>query len=154
MRYTKSLGTVAVLLLVSPVVLHAVFAVVPGMESYVVASQSMAPAITAGSLVYVADTGTYEVGDVVTFRRGGHTVTHRVVEVKPDGYVTKGDANDGPDAPITRDQIVGEVVLSIPLYGYLFDVASTPAGYGVLIVVPALLLVGIELRQYLDDDRP
>lgn len=146
MKFTKSVGIILIILLVSPIVLHAIFTVVPGMNSYIVTSQSMAPAISAGSLVYVADTGEYEVGDVITFQRDGKLVTHRIVEAGSDSYVTKGDANDRRDAPITRSQIVGEVLFTIPLYGYFFDFASTPLGYGVLIIIPALLLIWVELR--------
>jgi len=147
----RYLGPLLAVLLVSPIALHVAFTLAPGAGSYVVASNSMSPAISAGSLVYVVDAGEYKVGDVVTFRRDGTLVTHRIVETGPDHYVTSGDANDGPDAPIPPDAIVGEVVLSLPLYGYFFDVASTPIGYGLLVVVPAFLLIVLELRQYVGE---
>lgn len=147
MKLTEHLGAVLLILVVSPVALHGIFTVVPGVNSYVVASQSMAPAISAGSLIYVADTGDYHVGDIVTFQRDEKLVTHRIIENESNRYVTKGDANDGPDAPITANQVVGEVVLAIPLYGYFFDFASSPIGYGLLVVVPAFLLIWIELRK-------
>lgn len=147
MDRAKTLGGVLLLLLVLPIALHAVFVAVPSANSYVVGSQSMSPAIPAGSLIYVVDTGEYDVGDVVTFERGGATITHRIVERTDDGYVTKGDANDRRDAPISRSQIVGEVVLALPFYGFFFDVAGSPLGYGLLVVVPALLLLWLELRD-------
>lgn len=146
-RFPKYLVALVLVLVVSPIVLHVLFTLFPGTGSYVVATQSMAPSIPAGSLVYVVGSGEYAVGDVVTFRHDGDLVTHRVVEAEPDHYVTKGDANDGRDAPVPHDRIVGEVVFSVPLYGYFFAVASTPVGYVLLVVVPAALLVGIELRR-------
>lgn len=151
MKSTKVLSTILLVLLVSPIILHAILTVLPGTGSYFVASESMAPAISAGALIYVVDTGQYGVGDVVTFQRAGKSVTHRIVETKEETYVTKGDGNDGRDAPITEDQIVGEVVVSIPLYGYLFTLASTPLGVGLLVVVPALMLLRSELQQYTDN---
>lgn len=150
MKSTKFLSTVLLVLLVSPILLHGILTVMPGTGSYFVASQSMAPAISAGSLIFVVDTGQYGVGDVVTFQRAGKSVTHRIVETKGDTYVTKGDGNDGRDVPIAHDQIVGEVVLSLPLYGYLLAIASTPLGVGLLVVVPALVLLRSELQQYTD----
>lgn len=147
MKFRKYLVVLALVLVASPIVVHVLFALLPGTGSYVVVTQSMAPSIPAGSLVYVVETGEYTVGDVVTFRHDGKLVTHRVVEVESDRYVTRGDANDGRDAPVSHDRIVGEVVFSVPLYGYFFAVASTPTGYVLLVVVPAVLLVGIELRQ-------
>ena len=45
-------------------------------------------------------------------------VYHRVVEKTPKWYVTKGDANNGPDAaPVTRENYVGEVLIRLPMEG-------------------------------------
>lgn len=147
MTKTRYLSTFLLVVTVSPIVGHVIFTLVPGAGSYVVATGSMAPSITAGSLIYVIDTGEYNVDDVVTFQREGEVVTHRIVAVESDHYVTKGDANDGRDAPVSHDQVIGKVVFSVPLYGYFFAIASTPIGYGLLIVIPSVLLIWIELRQ-------
>lgn len=135
-----------VVLTVSPIIGHIVFLLLPGAGSFVVATQSMAPSIAAGSLIFVVDSGGYEVGDVVSFRRDGKVVTHRIVEVNSDHYITKGDANDGRDAPVSRDQVMGKVIFSVPLYGYFFTLASSSIGYLLLVVLPSVLLIWIELR--------
>jgi len=92
-------------------------------------SDSMEPAVGQGDGYLLVSTGEYEPGDVVTFRSAerGEFVTHRVVGVTDDGYVTKGDANPSTDQagglpPVTDDQVLGEV----------------PQVAGTLVVVPNL----------------
>ena len=84
------------------------------MKAYVVASSSMEPAITAGSVVYV--------GDIVSFQAGDAMVTHRIVSVDREHgmAVTKGDANQVCDsAPLSLDAVEGKVRFHIPGIGYL-----------------------------------
>lgn len=148
MTGTRLLPNVIAALLLAPILAYASFAVAPGAAGFVVTSGSMAPAIGAGSIVYVADTGNYERGDVISFHRGDSVVTHRVIAVTEDGYRTAGDANDRPDGrPVPDDRVVGEVLLSVPLYGFLLAFATTPHGYLGLVLAPGLLLVGLELRD-------
>lgn len=133
--------------LLAPVLLHAAFVLVPGLASYVVVSPSMEPAIGAGSVVYLVGADEYDVGDVVTYDDGRRLVTHRIVDRTEAGYVTRGDANDGDDETVPSDSIVGRVVFSVPLYGYLFRAAATTFGYVFLVAVPSALLVGYEVRR-------
>lgn len=62
-----------------------------------VASGSMEPTMPQGS-VFMAVAGDPEVGDIVVFAAAtGERVVHRVVAIRPDGLVTKGDANERDD---------------------------------------------------------
>lgn len=68
-------------------------------------------------------------GEIVTFKvgnDGNSYLTHRMVEKleelngeKGDFLVTKGDANDTTDPPISADQVLGKVVFIIPKMGNL-----------------------------------
>lgn len=102
-----------------------------------VETDSMAPTIEAGDgfiAVPAGLAGPIEPGDVVVFDaqqlHGGGYVTHRVVGVTDEGYVTKGDANPFTDQsasweepPVQREQIVavalqvGGTVVVIPKVG-------------------------------------
>lgn len=136
----------ALALLLAPVVAHLAFGVLPGFGSYAVLSGSMQPTLEPNSIVYVHQTDDYRVGDVIAFARGGSVVTHRVVEVKPEGLVTKGDDNDAPDPwRVQRDDVRGEVVASVPLYGHLVRFASTTVGFVVTVVLPGVALLLREL---------
>lgn len=94
-----------------------------------VETDSMEPTLNAGDgfvAVPAAIAGGVEEGDVVTYRaeelHGGDLTTHRIVDERDAGYVTKGDANyvtdqDEGEPPVTEGQIVavalqidGEVV--------------------------------------------
>lgn len=148
MRRTALAALVVVALL--PVVAHVAVSFLPGFAGFVVGSGSMEPAVDGGSLVYVQDTGEYEPGDVITFRVGEQVVTHRVVDETPRGYVTKGDANDAPDEwRVTDEQVVGELVFAVPLYGTLLNLVSTPLGYAVAVFLPASFLLALEVRELL-----
>ena len=108
-----------------------------------------------GSLVCVerVDPQDLVAGDVITYvdaQDSNVPVTHRVVEndLAEWELVTKGDANEQSD-PITVSygQVVGKVVFSIPLLGYLAVAVSTPVGKisnALLIVVGLLLCIAAD----------
>lgn len=123
-------------------------------ESFVVQSDSMAPSIAAGSVVLVSDVPAADImeGDVITYQRGGdQPITHRVVEIRDDGqFVTKGDANEDSDPqPVPTDAVLGEVTFHVPLIGYVIAFAGTDLGLIMLVVIPAALLLVLEVRDIL-----
>ena len=67
-------------------------------------------------------------------------MAHRVVEISDDEIITKGDANNTADEPISREQVVGRVAFSIPLVGYLVTAIKTPIGTLVMIGLAVFLL--------------
>src|SRR5262249_5841110 len=71
---------------------------------------SMWPAVPEGSLIAVfpCPTGELRRGDLVTFRRGGSIVTHRVVRVDERGRVRAwGDSLATPDAWLEPPDVLG-----------------------------------------------
>ncbi len=93
-----------------------------------IASGSMEPALATGSLAVITPPPEHlQPGMVITFVGDGRLVTHRVVEVRPDGFpVTQGDANNTPDK-FGSVTVVGQVVFTIPLLGFVLPQASPPA---------------------------
>jgi signal peptidase len=130
-----------------------------GLETLVVLSGSMEPALPVGGMVYVRSLPPEDlrVGDIVTFTLPGGDVraTHRVVELRPDeqAVVTKGDANEDADGPIAYERLVGKVVWSVPRLGRLVTVIQSrqgiPLGAGVLI----LLVLTAFLPEIFKPDR-
>lgn len=96
-----------------------------GFHPSVVGSGSMRPAIEVGDVVIVKKVSPDEirVGDVIQYWESHYTVTHRVVDVQHNGnqkiFITKGDANDVVDEPVTDDRVVGKVVFVIPKIGLI-----------------------------------
>ncbi|WP_248518022.1 signal peptidase I [Salinarchaeum laminariae] len=112
-----------------------------------VSSNSMEPTIDEGdAFVSIPQplAGDIEEGDVIVYEAreldGGGLTTHRVVEVRDDGYVTKGDNNpftdqDGPEPIVTDEQVKAEVlqvgghVVTIPFLGTLVEgIGSVASG--------------------------
>ena len=122
-----------------------------GMQSMVVLTGSMEPAIPAGSIVLVKKADGYAEGDILTFKnKAGVLVTHRLVErvSSAEGlrYRVKGDANDAPDADLVLpDDVVGAGIFHIPQVGKLSRFLKTPTGFIGLIIAPAVIFISYEL---------
>ena len=107
-----------------------------GFQSAAVLTGSMSGAIEAGDLILVHAEKEYAAGDIILFEESGGTrVTHRIVQKTPQGFVTKGDANDTEDAgAVLPEQILGKVVLVVPYLGRAVQLLKTPAGLLLLFV--------------------
>lgn len=111
-----------------------------GIGSAVVLSGSMEPEISVGDLLMIYESKNYEVGDVVVYQSGRIAVTHRIVSISGDEVITRGDANNAEDEPITLERIKGKVVMIIPCVGYLVNIIKTPLGTFAIIALAVLLL--------------
>jgi signal peptidase len=147
---------VAAVLLVG---LTAYLAPAVGGRALAIRSGSMAPAIGVGALAFAVpqDPATLEAGDVVTVRLAGGTIlTHRIdAVVQQDDrrmFRLRGDANPAPDPVlVTQDQLLGRVVISIPLLGFLLALMSMPVGVLALLSIGATLLAAAWLVDELAD---
>jgi len=143
------IAAIALLLIVS------VFPITGNYKLMIVQSGSMAPAIKMGSVVMVKPADDYKIGDVITFGPYSRTkapTTHRIYDVKVEGgnpiYITKGDANNAPDArEIKKSDILGKVLFSVPYMGYAVDFAKKPIGFALIIIVPAAVIVFDEIKK-------
>lgn len=109
-----------------------------GYSLFEVQTGSMEPEISAGDWIIVKNQKDYEPNDVVTFEIDGEFVTHRIVQKYGDTFVTQGDANNAKDEPITKEQIVGEEVKTLPTLGILRKTILNP-----------IVLIGLIIVLYL-----
>jgi signal peptidase I len=120
--------------------------VLGGATSYVVPrGASMEPAVSSGDLSIVRSRSAYQVGDVAAYRNTAlhRVVIHRIVAVQDGAYTFKGDANSFVDPqPVLREQIVGELSVSVPLLGSLLLWLTTPVNALLL-----MALVGLVVRD-------
>lgn len=120
-----------------------------GWTPVVITGGSMRPHILPGDVVMVGDLERPAgAGAVLTFRApaADGLVTHRVVEVLPEGYRTRGDANGVDDsAVVAPGDVVGSGRLLIPLLGrplaWLSAGAVLPAAGWLLGTVLAVVVV-------------
>jgi signal peptidase len=120
-------------------------------------SGSMEPALNVGGAVIIKSVDPYhdiEVGDIIAYRSPvtENRTCHRVVEINYIGlqpnFVTKGDANEGPDPYIVYpSNVIGEEVYHIPYFGYFTNFARTDLGLILLLVVPGVLIIASEVRN-------
>ena len=105
-----------------------------GYTYFEVASGSMSPTIEKDDMVIVKLNSDYEQEDIVTYKLNGDFITHRVKRIDSSTITTKGDANNTKDAPISKDNILGRVVLIIPKAGVWKKVFMTPKVLILLII--------------------
>ena len=79
---------------------------------YNVKTGSMEDNIHVGDYILIVKKDDYQVGDVVTFRKSGGFITHRIINKKGDIITTKGDANNIEDDNIEKKNIIGKVIIS------------------------------------------
>jgi signal peptidase len=112
---------------------------------------SMEPAIPVGSVVVIkpVDPETLKVGDIICFQLSEPTsITHRIINITNEGFITKGDANEDPDQWIVKkENVIGKAVFTIPFIGYIGYFVRTPIGFILLIIIPASLIIIIEIRN-------
>ncbi len=130
-----------------------------------VLSGSMEPSLQVGSLVVSrpVDPETVLIGDIITFRlnqRDVTLVTHRVNGIghsSPLYFETRGDANKSPDPfTVPARNVVGKIVLHLPYAGYATEFLKTPFGFVLGLLVPALIVIVMYLRniwRFLNRDK-
>jgi len=97
-----------------------------GFQPNIIASGSMTPTLDIGDIAVTVQTHpeAIKVGDIIQYWREGEPapIIHRVIETYKSGgttyFVTKGDANNAPDDPITPTQTVGKLIITIPKLGW------------------------------------
>ena len=120
-----------------------IFGIVP----YVVLSGSMEPTIETGSLCFINKNTKIEdvkENDIIAFKLSdGTLVTHRAIEIKDTGIVTKGDNNNGADSnEVKKDNFVGKNLFWIPKVGYVVKAFQTTSGK-IIIITSIVLLFAV-----------
>lgn len=119
-----------------------------GCGSMVVITGSMSNTINKGDLIIVKRTNDYKLGDIVTYiASNGEVITHRLINYEDEAktmFIAKGDANPSSDImPVKADQIVGEVVLTIPKVGLFFDWVLHDGGIIYILALIAVVIAGV-----------
>lgn len=122
-----------------------------------IASGSMGKGLSKGSLALIKPQKSYQLNDVITFQVAARgRVTHRLVQIEKIGnrqfFTTKGDANADDDIEkIADSQIIGRVLFSMPLLGYVIGSTRTIPGLIIFIIIPGTLIVFEELKKIIKE---
>ena len=111
-----------------------------GYFSAIINSGSMEPAFSKNDLLILKGADGYQTNDVITYvSQRGSLITHRIMTVLEDGYITQGDANNIPDEKIYGQQVLGKVVYAIPGVGGVIAGITSPLGLVFLIGIFLLI---------------
>ena len=123
-----------------------------GYGTFVLYGSSMEPAIKVGSLLLAkpVNVDDLKVDDIIVFRlhNSGTTMTHRIMGIRQeDGqryFQTKGDASTSADPlEVTLEDGAQRVAYHMPYLGYFVDFAKGTTGMILLLVLPAIGLLGL-----------
>lgn len=96
-----------------------------GQKPLVVISGSMEPTLKVGGILYYEKTNIedFKKGDILVYRLNKHIISHRIVDITDNGFITKGDNNVSIDTyEVNNSQVIGKGTdWSIPYIGYYAD---------------------------------
>jgi signal peptidase len=124
---------------------------------HTIVSESMTPLINVGDVVALnkrVKAEDIKVGDIIAFRAPGVDipVTHRVIVASDvEGEITfrtQGDALEEADPwTLSPEQLLGRIIFHIPKLGHLTKLLRTKYGFGLLMVIPAFMILVLEARE-------
>ena len=112
------------------------YANICGYTFFEVVTGSMANTINIGDVIIVKINSNYEENDIIVYEKEKSYITHRIIEIKEDGIVTKGDNNNTEDEIINKEQILGKVIKVIPKVGTIKRIILEPS-----IIVSIILII-------------
>lgn len=124
-----------------------------GYKAYIITTDSMRPNIKVGDIVIVEQVEEEKlmIGDVITMKKAGEIITHRIVEVVEEEeteYITKGDNNNIEDLETVKyNQIEGKKILKIPAFGNAIWLLQSKI-YSILLIIVILIILYITIKKY------
>jgi len=93
-----------------------------------ITSGSMWPVLKVGDMVLIKGVNSkndISIGDIIVYKNPLGFTIHRVIQKNANTVITKGDANNVSDSPVTYDEVIGKTVnfknspLRIPYLGQI-----------------------------------
>ncbi len=117
-----------------------------GFRVFKVATGSMEPTITVGSVIVVKKTDDLEMGDIITYQDSRGYTTHRIVDITEESITTRGDANPINDEPITRESVIGKVIVHLNIFGFIVYFFKNPVSWILIFLIGVLLLFIVPVK--------
>lgn len=142
------------IVLITLVMIYSVLPISNNFKILTVLSGSMNPKISTGSIVIVVPANDYKINDVITFKnsKSETPITHRIIEMQVNSgvlyYITKGDANNGPDRELVmKSDVIGKMLFSIPFIGYVIEFIRKPLGLLLVVLIPCVAIICEEIYK-------
>ena len=127
-KLLKKIIDVIFVIVIILLVLYFVLRLMGKIEISEVETGSMEDGIHPGDYVLIYKKNIYNVGDIITFKKDGYYITHRIVKKHKKDIITKGDANNTEDEAINVGSIVGKVILVGGILNMIIDYKYGIAG--------------------------
>lgn len=126
-----------------------------GYKPLVIISGSMEPILKVGGILYYKeiDTQEYKNNDIVVFKASKYLISHRIVEITDDGFITKGDANKNIDSnKVYFNKALGKGTnWSIPYIGYYADFIYK--NKWILVIILIILIINSRFSHYMVEEN-
>lgn len=113
-----------------------------GIKTAIVLTGSMSPEIEINDFVVIKQPGEIAVGDIVAYKDDSvsEEVLHRVIKIDGDEVITKGDANNTNDKPISKAQITGVYVGKIEHLGEIISFINQPVVFSIIVTLLVVIM--------------
>ncbi len=108
---------------------------------------SMVDTINVDDYVFVKITKDVKKDDIISFRADDVIVTHRIIDINDKEIITKGDANNTIDNPITKNDVIGKVIYIGHGYGLLSKTIMSPMVLISLITTVVLFCIYFSMKD-------
>lgn len=119
----------------------------------VVMSPSMEPVLHTNDLVIVTEQESYDIDDIVVYQEGKMLVIHRIISIQDDKVITKGDANNVADTPISLSDIKAKLSFKIPFIGLIVKYLKTVPGTLLVLALAIFLLYRSRQKERQNDQQ-
>ena len=107
-----------------------------GYTFFEVATGSMEPTIDVGDVIIVKITNEVNENDIIVCNKDNAFITHRLIKIEEDNFITKGDANNTEDEPMQKSDLIGKVVNIIPDFSLWRKIIFTPQ-----VIIPIFIML-------------
>ena len=114
-----------------------------GYTFFEVATGSMEPTIDVGDVIIVKITNEVNENDIIVCNKDNAFITHRLIRIEEENFITKGDASNTEDEPMNESDLVGKELNIIPNFALWKKVIFTPQ-----VIIPIFIML-ILLRNNL-----
>lgn len=126
-----------------------------GHKPLVVISGSMEPTLHVGGILYYEgiNINDFDKDDILVYQLNKHTISHRIVDITKNGFLTKGDNNKSIDTyEVEKQQVIGKGTnWSIPYIGYYADFIYTHKY--LLFISVGVIIIDLLVDTYNDRKR-
>ena len=126
-----------------------------GHKPLVVISGSMEPTLHVGGILYYEEINIndFDKDDIIVYQLNKHTISHRIVDITENGFLTKGDNNKSIDTyEVEKQQVIGKGTnWSIPYIGYYADFIYTHKY--LLFISVGVIIIDLLVDAYNDRKR-